>query len=147
MNTWNHKDSWQNRGKNFMVEVYHYTEVQSELSMVYCDSGPHRWNVYAYIYPKHPHFDKFDRGDGMWQGAASMLDFHGGPTFLAFPQFNDEVTCVKVGCDYNHLHDSYYTRLETCEDAEDVFADAQRLFDRLEAMEAKNEHAPTKTPA
>lgn len=114
-----------------MVEVYHYTEALREEPACFDSEGPHRWNVYAYIYPKHPHFAAFTRDEGMWQDAASMLSLHGGPSFLQFPQYDDKVTCVKVGCDYNHLHDGYYTRFETQDDAYSVFADADDLFEQL----------------
>lgn len=129
---WRHADRWNKRGKDFMVEVYHYTEEVREATSWYGDGeGPHRWNVYAYIYPKHPHFASFVRGEGMWQEAASMLGFHGGPSFLEFPQYDDKVTCVKVGCDYNHLHDDHYTRCETKDEAWSVFSDAEQLFEKL----------------
>lgn len=132
---WKHSDSWRMRGTDFMVEVYHYTEQVRDATSWYGDGeGPHRWNVYAFIYPTHPHFAAFVRGEGMWHEAGSMLGFHGGVSLLEFPQYDDKVTSVKVGCDYNHLHDDAYTRMEKREHAVEIFEDAANLFERLQRM-------------
>lgn len=132
---WSKRDSWRRFGKNFMVEVYHYTETPVQRTSFYGDGeGEHRWNVYAYIYPKHPHFAAFFRGEGMWQEAGACLPFHGGVSLLEFPQYDDKVTSVKIGCDYHHLHDDHYTWLATREEAESVFEDAETLFARLSTM-------------
>lgn len=130
-----HSDSWRMRGTDFMVEVYHYTEEVREATSWYGDGeGPHRWNVYAFIYPKHPHFAAFERGAGMWQEAGAVLPFHGGVSLLEFPQYDDKVTSVKVGCDYHHLHDDAYTRMEKREHAGEIFEDAVALFERRQRM-------------
>src|ERR1700749_75877 len=135
---WGRRDSWRKHGKDFMVEVYHYTETPREETSWYGEGeGPHRWNVYAYIYPKHPHFAAFKRDEGMWQEAGATLGFHGGVSLLEYPQYDDKVTCVKVGCDYNHLHDAPYTRMENREQASEIFDDADTLFERLTNMDSR----------
>ena len=80
MNNWNRKELWRKFGKNFMVEVSRHEEPATD-SGCSDSEGPHRWCVYAYIYPKHPHFATFDGTEAMWQDAAACLPLHGGPTF------------------------------------------------------------------
>ena len=128
MSDWAKKDEWWRRGKNFLVVVKHHTVGLSDIDP--CDGG-HRWNVYAFIYPDHPHFAAF-KGPDMWQAAACALPLHGGPTFLQYPMFDGKVTAVHVGCDYHHLHDDRFTRMATKEDAVKVFADADTLFNWLQ---------------
>lgn len=128
MSNWDKKDEWWKHGKNFLVVVKHHTAGVSEIDR--SDYG-HRWNVYAYIYPDHPHFAKFE-GPQMWQDAACAMPLHGGPSFLRYPMFDGKVTAVHVGCDYHHLHDDDFTRMATAGEAAEVFADAERLYKWLE---------------
>jgi hypothetical protein len=121
---WEHKDEWHSHGKDFLIVVKHHTVVVHESNYY---EGPHRWCVYAYIYPKHPHFAKFD-GPDMWQDAAAEMPLHGGPSLLRWHRGDDgKPTSVQVGADYNHLHDDYFTQYSTADDAREVFIDAERL--------------------
>jgi hypothetical protein len=126
LETWDHKDEWRKSGKGFMVVVSRHNGTAD----VFGD-GPHRWNVYAYIYPKHPSFVEFD-GPHMWQSAATSLPFHGYPSLLEYPMYEGKVTAVKVGADYHHLHDTHFTHYATPQVAYEVFDDAQALFDCLQ---------------
>jgi hypothetical protein len=134
-NHWGHKDLWRKHGKDFLVEVSRHSASPSSLDI---DGGPHRWCVYAYIYPKHPHFSAFDTTTKatLFQEAATVLPLHGYPSLCEYPMYDGKVTSVKVGADYHHLHDAEFTRMATPEEAEEVFADAQRLFDWLQARAA-----------
>ena len=134
--SWAHSDTWRLRGSNFLVEVYHWTDA----SLLPGD-GTHHWNVYAYIYPAHPRFQRFNTSgvSGMCQPATEDLPLHGGVSYLEFPQFNGIITCAKVGCDYGHLHDDAFTHFATREEALQVFADAEHLFKVLEAEAANSE--------
>lgn len=125
---WDHKDSWRRRGTNFMVEITRHSVSVPE----YESEGPNRWCVYAYIYPAHPHFAAFS-GPAIYQDASSQLRFHCGCSFLEYPMYDGKVTSVKVGADYHHLHDERFTRYATAEEAYSVFADANELFDQLQA--------------
>lgn len=127
MSEWKKKELWHRRGEGFCVEVSHHkSDVRIDDS-----EGPNRWCVYAYIYPKHPHFKNFE-GDSMWQDAASTLPLHGGPSFLR-DHFDAQgnITSIQVGSDYHHLHDESYTHMDTEEDARSVFCDADELVERL----------------
>jgi hypothetical protein len=124
---WDHKDVWRRRGKDFLIEVTRHS-----VKPVDHWEGPHRWAVYAYIYPKHPHFGAFD-GPNMWQDATTALHLHGGCSVLEYPMYGGNVTSVKVGADYHHLHDSEYSFYETPGDAYRVFEDANELFEQLQA--------------
>ena len=128
MNKWDHKDEWHRRGDKFLVVVKHHIVVPSIVGAL---EGPHRWTVYAYIYPNHRLFDKFD-GPKMFQDATLGLPFHGGCSFLQWHfDGNGNPTSVQVGADYNHLHDDHFCDYETADDARQVFVDADSLFDHL----------------
>lgn len=134
MSDWAHKDEWKRHGKDFLVVVSrHSVNLAEPSSSCYDDDGGNRWAIYAYIYPKHPHFAKFE-GDHLWQDATN-LRMHGGCSFLRRHFRKDgEVLSIQVGADYNHLHDGMYTWLATSQDAFAVFEDAAELFDLLESM-------------
>ena len=110
----------------FAIEISRHYGTQDEYE------GPHRWAVYAYVYPSHPHFGKFD-GPNLWQDATQVLPLHGGCSYLDYPVHDGKVTCVKVGADYHHLHDDF-THCATADEAYRVFRDADELFDALMAM-------------
>ncbi|PRF08632.1 hypothetical protein C6Q07_11055 [Burkholderia multivorans] len=97
--------------------------------------GPHRWCVYAYIYPSHPHFASFS-GPNIWQDATTVLPLHGGCTLLEYPMYDGKIASVKVGADYHHLHDTRFTHYATADEARLVFEDADELFDKLQSMAA-----------
>lgn len=126
-------ENWKREGKGFMVMVNHYTEPQREEAACFDSEGPHRWCVYAYVYPSHPHFAAFDGTETMWQGAATMMPGHSYPSFLRIhtKQPDNAVCSYQVGWDYNHHGDWEYTRLANEHEAFGVFADADQLFDWL----------------
>lgn len=133
---WERKDEWHQHGRNFLVTVRHHTVPPARPE--YDDEGPHRWCVYAYIYPKHPHFAAFDMDDDMGQDAATCLPLHGGPSLLRRHYYDDgKVSSVQVGADYHHLHDNRFTHYATPDDAREVFRDAQELHDWLQAKDAE----------
>lgn len=128
MSEWRHKDVWGMDGKDFMVQVSRHSVTLISPGGGYDAEGPHRWCVYAYIYPKHPHFAAFDGTEAMWQDAAAMLPLHGGPSLCRKHLDADgKVTSYQVGADYNHLHDWPYTQYATKDDARAVFSDAAEL--------------------
>lgn len=127
---WDKKDEWRKRGQDFMVTVSRHNSEPLD-----CDEGVNCWAVYAYIYPKHPHFANFD-GANQWQDATSVMPLHGGASLLNYPMYDNKVTSVKVGADYHYLRDNF-THYATQDDASEVFADADRLFDWLDARSAK----------
>lgn len=133
MNDWRHKDEWKKDGSGFLVVVSRHSV---EVADAWQPDGPHRWCVYAYVYPSHPHFAAFS-GPDMWQEAASCMPLHGGPSLLRWHyDDNGKPTSVQVGCDYNHLHDSRYTHLATRDAAGSVFNDADELHEWLTATAA-----------
>jgi len=105
------------------------------------------WNLYAYIYPGHPKFaalclvgDRF-YDSGVREALGDGLPLHGGVTFFHIHRDGDGKACsVQIGCDYNHLHDDRYRRMD---DAESMVVDADELHDyllaRLEPKEASDE--------
>lgn len=123
---WDHKDMWHKHGKNFLVEVKRHEQEPFEAGHRFDSGGPNRWCVYAYIYPKHPHFANF-KGSDMWQEASAVMPLHGCASLLEYPMYDGQVMTVKVGCDYNHLHDTNFTQYATPSDACEVFEDAERL--------------------
>jgi hypothetical protein len=134
-NKWKHRDEWRQRGRDFMVMVSRHT-----VSTVDYWEGPNRWAVYAYVYPKHPHFAKFE-GPAMFQDAAAIMPLHAGASFLQWHRDDDGKPCsVQVGADYHHLDDDF-TKYATKDEAYIVFADADNLFKWL--TERADEPIPT----
>ncbi len=126
-------EDWKRGGKDFLVVVNHHTSATpTEFA---CGEGPHRWCVYAYIYPSHPHFEAFDGTENMWQDAATVLPMHGGPSLLRVHTKHPDhaIASYQVGADYNHLHDDEYTHMANEIEATRVFRDADELFDWLSA--------------
>jgi len=99
----------------------------------YTDVIENKWCLYAYIYPKHELFSKFDASSDINCDAARFFDWHGGCTFLRMHMSGDDCTSVQIGCDYNHLDDDRYLEMSNFDEASDsVFADAARLISVLE---------------
>jgi len=128
---WKHKDLWSKRSKNFTVEISRHTK------QVEYPEGPNCWCVYAYIFPKHPHYAEFVN-DHMFQDAAAMMPMHGGPSLLQWLWNGEKKIGVKVGCDYQHLHDDHFQHYAKEDDAYEVFHDAEDLFQWLAARELKD---------
>lgn len=125
--SWKYKEEWKKEGKNFVIIVSRHE------SEVVFDRGKYRWCIYAYIYPKHPRFNLIDKNGPMYQPACDDLPLHGGPSYFQSHLNNDgKITSYQIGCDYNHLHDNYFTFIATKEDATEIFSDAKILFNFLE---------------
>jgi hypothetical protein len=135
LNTMHKSETWRLHSTNCCVEVVHWLDDQQQ----YTETGPHRWAVYAYIYPQHPHFARFSGNSGL-QPATQAMPLHGGATFLRYQcrTATGEVSSVKVGADYNHLFDEAFTFYATPEQAVEVFDDAAKLLDWLEQDFAAN---------
>ena len=128
LSKWAKMNEWWQHGKDFLVVVKHHTVTLSPIDVY---QGVHRWAVYAFIYPKHRLFNSFE-GSDMFQPATAEMPLHGGCSYLRWHIADDgSKTAVQVGCDYNHLHDEKFTHYADAEDAQQVFADADRLFDFL----------------
>ena len=123
---WNHKEEWSKTGTNFTVVVSRHESYEDEYT------GKYRWCVYAYIYPKHPHFKKFE-SDDLFQEATRKMPCHDGPSLLRYHyDKSNEITSIQVGADYHHLHDDCFTFHYTKEEASTVFFNAEELFEWLE---------------
>lgn len=126
---WSHRDSWIKRADSFAVEVRRWTDMRY---LGYdCGEQVSRlvnvWNVYAYIYPAHPHFKNLSLLLKECRAAANILPLHGGVTYYKFT--ND---CVTIGSDYNHYGDEYHRYSSRREDATEQFDDAEELFQFLQ---------------
>lgn len=122
---WAHKDVWSRRADTFSVEVCRHS-VDSELR-----AGPHRWAVYAYIYPPHPLFDAIDPERGAWQPDLLDIPLHRLPSYWKVWQDAGEITSYQIGADYAHEGDDHYTIAATKYQAGSVFHDADQLFEWL----------------
>ncbi len=119
---WEAKQEWRAQGENYLVTVNHWTD----------EIGENKWNVYAYIYPKHRMFGMMLAATGILHDAPNSLPLHCGCSLLR-RHYSDggECSSVQVGSDYNHLGDEYFSRLATKDEAVIVFQDAERLFEAL----------------
>ena len=73
---WKRREEWLCVRPTFCVVVKHWTEDAG-----FRGEGPHRWGVYAYLYPKHPLFAEF-KTDDIWQDASFELPLHGGTSLF-----------------------------------------------------------------
>lgn len=141
--SWHKSTSWKQPGKDFLVEVRHITEppLPPELAIFSSGDGHNRWFVYAYIYPKHPHFRAFS-GDSIAQEAARVLPLHGGCTFVqehldrlgTKEGMSITVASYQVGADYHHYGDDRFTYYDAVQGNDldfEVFVEAKALFDTL----------------
>jgi hypothetical protein len=111
--------TWRYYGVNFAVEVVHWRLVKHLKN---------RWNVYAYVYPEHRLFSEM--GERFME--VPDLPFHGGVTLNQWTYDKDgNVTCKKIGSDYNHVGDDEFENYEDEESAWEVFQDADKLFEAL----------------
>lgn len=71
----------------------------------------------------------------MWQPATEEMPFHGGCTYLerAF-KADGTPKYIQAGSDYGHLHDEWFSRCATEEEAWAVFNDARALAAYLESL-------------
>jgi len=124
MKEWNQSEEWKRQCGTFCVVVKHWKSLGA-------GDGDNRWNVYAYIYPKHQLFTKFT-DTGMYDDACYGLPMHGGVTLLKrYIGEKGDVASIQIGCDYNHDGDSRYTHYETKDQACSVFNDAEELVGYL----------------
>lgn len=137
---WSHKDEWKYQTRHFTVVVSRHCVSVPEWVGVGQDGG-NRWCVYAYIYPTHWLFSRFDESESISQDAARELNMHGGASLVSYHQRADKVTSIQVGADYNHLGDNHYTFQSTKEDARSVFMDAADLISFLKQPEQKTTEA------
>lgn len=137
MDAWDKKQEWHKQGDGFLIVIRH--SVCHVLPKYFIDEVEDRWNVYAYIYPKHNLFKDFN-GLDMWQDAATRLPLHGGPSFLKWHyDDNGMATSVQIGSDYCHLYDDRFSNYKNIEEASEVLADAEQLFDYLTKNNVKKD--------
>ena len=122
-----HKEQWVRRGKGFNIEVCRWHNLSCE----------HIWNVYVYMFHAHPRFEKL-KDDMLMTG--NVFGFHSYCSYARWDYDADgKVRCKRYGSDYNHLDDNIYRRTSMPEMVPDVFEDADRIFDTLEAEAAEAE--------
>lgn len=128
---WSPKREWWFNGPDFLVQVKHHIAGFDD------DEGRNRWNVYAFVYPKHPHFQAFS-GENMMQDACTALPLHRGPSYhRVHYDAKGAVTAHQVGCDYAHIHDERFQKSGPEDQFPNgtVFQDAQDLIQWLKIRE------------
>jgi len=135
---WDTVTEFRHRGASntFCITVKHHT-----IDEKYCSpgEGPHRWALYVYIYPNHTMFQEFDGNTHIYQKACENMPLHGGCSYVRYHLDEKDKTkpsSVQVGCDYNHLHDEFYTHLPLADfKGSSVERDAKVLFDYMTRRE------------
>lgn len=137
---WEHKDIWKSRGKNFLVEVVRWQSPEYDIDYSEVISYKNHWNVYAYIYPKHPLFDKLDKTHTQWfRQPLDSLHFHRGCSYMQW--YIDETgkyTAVQLGGDYGHSGDEY-EHIATKDEAWWMFDDAKMLYNQLPQLQKESD--------
>jgi hypothetical protein len=150
---WKHKDIWKVDGDTFLIEVVRWSSPEYSQDYTEILGQKQHWNVYAYIYPEHPLFDKLDKTHSNWYNQPiHHLNFHCGCTFMQwYVNEKGEFTSAKLGSDYGHYRDNF-EHISTKEDAWQVFGDAKTLYNQLlqlqkdsdEQAKPNSEDFPTK---
>lgn len=138
---WNPKNEWSSRTNTFNVVISkHIVEASTFAFELNRDEGIHRWDIYVYIFPKHPLFNDLVDVTRIFDDKLSILPLHCGCSFLMKHYACDgSVNSIQIGCDYNHLYDNDYTFIETQEDAYSIFRDAEELYNVLDGYTKTNE--------
>lgn len=108
---WTKVDKWRQRFDTFCVEISRHST-----------GDDNKWCIYLYVYKTSP-LHALITTDDWWQDCLNELPLHCGVSF--FERMN---ACIKIGCDYNHLHDDHCLQWATREDALRVFLDAETLI-------------------
>jgi hypothetical protein len=120
-----HAEEWTIRGLNYSVVIRRHSVEPSG------GDGPYRWCVYAYAYPMHRLFPAMHQQLCTWKEPYASMPLHGGCSLRRVHMGVFAVESIQVGADYNHLHDTAYTWMETREDAAPVFCDAFNLWNHF----------------
>lgn len=104
--------------EKFLVEVKHWMSSSYE----------NIWNTYIYLYEKFPGFDNLED-----RISSSPVHFVGGCTFSNFyyKKESPKPYCIKYGNDYNHIWNYQEIRQSTQDEAQQIFMDAEQLFNNL----------------
>lgn len=129
---WDKTEMWRHRARRSTVEINHRA-VSAEYTKLFPNEGPHRWNIYAYIYPPHPLFQSL-----ITEGRTAIpkeMPLHGGASLFSYCRHEgEEITAVKIGVDYNHHQDDRFSRMCDRVAANEVFVDAEKLVEFLEGF-------------
>jgi len=122
-------NTWRYISTLFAVDVVHWHETSNTA---------HHWNVYVYIRPGHPLFERIE--SEAISRAGGFLPLHGGVSYHKwFYDFKGAVIYKKIGSDYLHAYDSRFAGYSTKDEAWEVFRDAERLIQFMES-EGQNEN-------
>jgi hypothetical protein len=123
------KQTWKHTSKTFTVEVARWSDCDKE-------NKENKWNIYAYIYPKNPLFEKIT-SESLYDYGAD-IPMHGGTTFHCWHFGKDGLIKSKqIGCDYQHLCDDRFLTYVTKESAWEIFRDADDLIEYLKNTEER----------
>ena len=126
LKTWRYIDN----GGLFTVDVVHWVD-KRPLKDMSPKPLEHHWNVYIYICPGHPLFERIESEDFC---AAEFLPLHDGVSYHEW--FYDSTGAViykKIGSDYQHAYDSRFAGYSTEDEAWEVFRDAEELIQFMES--------------
>lgn len=127
-------ETWQQRGDGFLIEIKRWQDERRDVDTDELRTINH-WNVYAYIYPKHPLFEEIEDA-GLFLQHPIREFFHCGLSRHSWNRNKDgNISSKELGSDYQHLHDNY----EYCTNigSTPTEQDAERLFEYLAKASVK----------
>lgn len=114
------------RGKTFTVQVRCWR---------FPSEDKFTWNVYAYIYEKHPLFSQVEYAmDNLYfHAGATLEEMHTiAPALGIRYDWQRENRTLKLGSDYQHLHDNYFRECDPQYGIPyDIQRDAELLTEQL----------------
>jgi hypothetical protein len=101
-----------NSGKGYTLELTHHIDTQTAHEpFPSAERGPNRWCIYLQLASARLNLETLPTDE--LSSLAALLPFHGGCTYLKLHSKEnwkkEPVYFIKLGCDYNHLYDTYYT--------------------------------------
>ena len=138
------QEHWKNRQDTFLIDIVHWTSPHYEIiDGKFVDVGiKNHWNVYAYIYPNHPLFDKFlCQNDEYWRNEyISNSPLHGCSLYRKH-ESNSKITAIQFGSDYGHIDDDYI-HVDNIDSAYCIQADAELLFEYIKNLKLSVDEVP-----
>ena len=101
-----------------------------DLPLEHLADGPHRWNVYGYVYVGKVSLKDIDEDDLPLHCGCTLKEVVMTQDLLYEDGFTSRV--LKIGSDYNHITDRYFTRCDPSSGIPDEVADdALKLLNSL----------------
>lgn len=117
--------------REFLIEIVRWNRPLLKFlnqEGIVADQIEYIWNIYIYIYDKHPLFSTLKSPD--WN--EFPIEMHGGVTYSQWYYDKDvHCYCKQYGCDYMHLGDDSYKETKDIDNVAAIYCDAKIIYREL----------------